>query len=408
MYSYDRRTAVEKTLDLAWVEGLRRDFLTLFKNVDRVRSYRDLDEFRQAVNMFRQNFDHIVFDRFLNKDVQNAKWRKETWASWVEQKLRSPAWAFSSDMSVPAGYPENAWWTEERCLARFQQEAPKWKARVQRHARAFWTAMKDVIEWFQGRDTPSGGPKTTVPEQYQTTLEGFRVVLIGYDEGYEPEQTLAKFKEGLKLYRERASKVAPVLIKHQVPILVEFEASVDKGGEYLTKGVIKFYASSVSAKSHKWVTHVMAHEMGHHLWRTYLGGDAQTFWAQTIKGDLGDIDLKELLDKWPGDAWAFDFPNKMPDDPLMALQVDAFTHASREHANIQQKSDYQALYDKGERTLRVPKTPITGYANKNPEEAFCEAMGLLVAYGPGALHERVRWWLRTILEGEVRVSKRLN
>ena len=47
----------------------------------------------------------------------------------------------------------------------------------------------------------------------------------------------------------------------------------------------------------------------------------------------------------------------------------------------------------------VPKSPITGYAGKNTEEAFCEAVGRLVAYGPLVIPETVRGWLRAVLPG---------
>ena len=395
------KTAAPETLDLAWVDGLRKDFLTLFKNVDRVKTYQDLDTFRTAVNQYRRNFDYLFFERFLNRDVKNSG---ASWAGWVNDKLRGPAWTFSTNLRVPGGYPDQ-YASEATCLARFQQEAPKSKVRVQTAARAFWSAMKDVIEWFKTAENPQEGPSVNMPERYQTTLEGFRVTLNSYEEGYKSEEALEKFKVGLKRYRARAAKVAPILLKRQCPLVVEFETKIDGGGEY-SNGIIIFYAGSVVGQSPEWVTHVMAHEMGHHLFRTHLSGDAQNFWHQTIKGDLGDIDLKQLLDRWPGDAWAFNFTEQMTDDPLLALQVDAFSH-DRENANIQSKEDFQKLYDKGERSLRVPKTPITGYANKNPEEAFCETLGLLISRGPGALPERVRWWFSTIMGGEIKIARRV-
>jgi hypothetical protein len=399
-YSYDRR-ATTKTLDLKWVEGLRKDFLTLLKNVDRVQTYRDLDVFRTAVKTYRNNFDYLFFDRFLNKDVKEAIWPQQ-----VNAELRGPAWAFMTELSVPGGYPDD-YWKEETILHRFKTEAPKWKARLQRKARDFWTSMKKVIEWYAGRDEPSSGPTVNIPERHQTTLEGFKVILHGYaseaEGGYHNEEILEKLKEGLKLYRERASRVAPILLKMQLPVIVDFETTLDKGGVYNHNGTITFYGSSVLSQSYKWVTHVMAHEMGHHLFRAYLSTEAQKFWMDTIRGDYGDIDLKELLDKWPGNAWAYDMPRAMKDDPVLALQVSTYS-GHRKNESTQSKEDFQALYDKGVRTLNVPKTPITGYAGKNSEEAFCEAIGLLVAYGPRAVHERVRWWLDTAMPGQVRVA----
>ena len=42
--------------------------------------------------------------------------------------------------------------------------------------------------------------------------------------------------------------------------------------------------------------------------------------------------------------------------------------------------DFQAALDSGRRIL-LPQHPITAYAHKNPEEAFCEVAGLWVARG---------------------------
>ncbi len=144
--------------------------------------------------------------------------------------------------------------------------------------------------------------------------------------------------------------------------------------------------------------------MGHHLYRTFLSTEAQVFWTQTLRGDYGDLDIPTLLNKWPGEAWAFEFSRYMKDsDPILALQVESLSH-NRETRDLQSKADFQALLDRGVKTLRVPNTPITGYANKNPEEAFCETLGMLVAYGPMAVHEKIRHWLDVTLPGAVKTA----
>ncbi len=45
----------------------------------------------------------------------------------------------------------------------------------------------------------------------------------------------------------------------------------------------------------------------------------------------------------------------------------------------------------------VPKNPISAYASKNEEEAFCEAVGKLVSFGHNTLPEPVLVWLKTVL-----------
>jgi hypothetical protein len=183
---------------------------------------------------------------------------------------------------------------------------------------------------------------------------------------------------------------------------------LSKGGTYDSiTHTINFYMAT-STGSPERATHVLAHEMGHHLYKIYLDDKAKEFWEMAIKGDFGDLDLGDLLRHWPGNAWAYDFLDAMLDkDPLLALQVDAVSNDPSYASGpekLQSKEDFQALYDSGVHTLRVPQNPISGYANRNPEEAFCEAIGRLVAEGPGALPSLVRKWLQITLPGDIRLA----
>ncbi len=389
------RFAAMQKLDLAWVESLRKDFLTLLKNLPKIKDYKTAHIVRQAFQVYRNRFDAVFFEAFLNKSLKEDP-NLESYASYINNKLRSVAWDFSSDLRLPIGHQDD-YHTEESRFVDFEREYPKWKVRVQRKAQIFWKAMKDVIEYLQ---QAHGDLETDLPTVENTTLEGFKLVMNGFKpEDKYHQQELETLKAGLSLYRKRAGMVAPVLLRKQLPVVCEFKSTLDKGGEYHSAGYISLYMSSLS-KGPSWVAHVMAHEMGHHIWRSYLAKDAQDFWHQTIKGDYGDLDIKELLDKWPEGAWAFEFTRYIGEsDPILALQVETI-----KEDRLQSKEDFQKLYDKGERKIRVPKTPITGYADKNPEEAFCEAIGLLVAYGPRAVHEKVRWWLDTAMPGAVKVA----
>lgn len=392
--------AAKVTLDLAWVEKLRKDFLTLLKNLPKVKDYKTAIELKQAFNVYRNHFEELFFEQFLNHDLKYTHPNiSESDAKWFDKQLRGPAWGFSTELRVPIQESDD-FWKEESRFFQYEKGAATWKARVQRRAQIFWKEMKDFLEYY-GRVHGKPEIDVEVPTVENATVEGFKLVMKGFKPGDAwNEKELEIFKEGLRLYKKRAAAVAPILLRRQLPVVVEFKTTLDKGGEYNHGGYITFYASSILSKGVGWVAHVMAHEMGHHLFRSYLSDEATNFWMMTIRGDYGDIDLKELLDKWPGDTWAFDFPKVLGDtDPILALQVDA---ASSDR--LQSKEDFQKLYDSGERKLHVPKHPITGYANKNTEEAFCETLGLLVAYGPAAVHEKVRWWLNTAMPGDVRVA----
>lgn len=395
------RYARSQRMDLAWVEKLRKDFLTLTKNLPRVKDYKTALQLNDAFRTFRENFKNLVFDNFINRDLKYNLGLAEGDSKWFGKKLSTSAWNFQIELSVPIDHA-NDYYSEEARYRQFEEAAPKWKARVQRRATEFWKDIKEFIEYYERNFQKPVDIK--MPTVENTTLEGFKLEMRGYEEDDEDNrESLSILKEGLRIYRARASAVAPILLQKQVPITCEFKSTLDQGGEY-GNGHITFYMSSANSLGPKWVAHALAHEMGHHLFKTVLTSEAREFWHQTIRGDFGDIDVDEILAKWPGNAWAFDIVEKHGhEDPLFALQVDALSH-DHSYGELQTKEDFEKLRDKGFKTLRVPQHPVTGYGNKNPEEAFCEAIGLLVAYGPRAVHERVQWWLNTVLPGKFKVA----
>ena len=87
------------------------------------------------------------------------------------------------------------------------------------------------------------------------------------------------------------------------------------------------------------------------------------------------------------------------------LQLEVLSQGHGDSTAYWRKEDFQEALDSGVTTLSVPKTPITGYAGKNPEEAFCEAVGLLVAYGPRAVHEKIRHYLEIVIPGKVKLAR---
>ena len=389
-----------KVLDLAWVESLRKDFLTLMKNIPRVKDYQTGQRLREAFKVFKERFHFVMFESFLNRDLKYNLGVGESEADYLGKKIRTPAWDLYSDLGSLPLWPVNEHHSEASRLSEFEREVPKWEARIKRRAQAFWPVMKDFVTWYE-RNLKKP-VNVDAPEPEKVDIEGFKVILLNFKSGDEANaRNLFVVQEGLRVYRKKASTHAPILLKKQVPIFVQFSHGLDKGGNYSQSEITLFASGSVTESPDK-VAHVIAHEMGHHLFKTYLSQEATESWTATIKGDYGDLDIQELLRQWPGDAWAFEMSKKI-DDPILGLQVEAVL-SDVHYDDLNTKEDFEALLTKGTRTLRVPMTPITGYANKNPEEAFCEAIGMLVAYGPRAVHEKVRMWLENVMPGAVKVA----
>lgn len=95
-------------------------------------------------------------------------------------------------------------------------------------------------------------------------------------------------------------------------------------------------------------------------------------------------------------AWsvAYDLRKK---DPALSLQIDvALSEYGSNVPAFRTREDLEELIAKG-KTVYTLKNPITQYATKNDEEAFCEALGMYVAFGRRTLHSLVFHWLKTIL-----------
>lgn len=118
-------------------------------------------------------------------------------------------------------------------------------------------------------------------------------------------------------------------------------------------------------------------------WRNPAADPSLVPLLPTIKAANPKVYLQILIasskydpDYWQkdsGTAWAYLDPSKGDPKPLFHYTIP----------------EIQALRDKQE-ALHVPTFPVTGYGATNPEEAFCDAVGLYVAYGPGAVLEPVR------------------
>jgi hypothetical protein len=403
-------------VDLALIEKLRKDFLTLVKNIPLVKDYKTAHELRVAIRIYSNRFDDMFFKHFLGDavkyDISKATGHD---VSWIDHKTRAVAWTWMSELkSMPIGFA-NEYYSEESRFLEFERNAPKWKARVQAKARVFWTAMREVFEMLKTNGMAPEIP-VDVPKDETITLEGFQVIMHGFksdrtdlSDTHWNEKVLSKLKQGLQDYKTKAAKILPWLIQNQLPVILDFGMTLDEGGRYNGDGTITLSTASLISERPEWATHVMAHEMGHHLFK-HLGKDGSDFWYAVISGDLKELDIAELLSKWPPNVGHFThslMKHLETSDPVLALQLDALSHDRAYLHDRFNRDDFEKLLSEGTKTVRVPSTPITAYANKNPEEAFCEAIGLMVAYGPGRVPEQVRHWLHIAIPGKVKFARTL-
>lgn len=383
-------------LNLKWVEKLRKDFLLLLKGLGIVRTKYSEDaeifqEFRSVVRNFRKEFNDVLFDKLLNKSLKWQSEMSETDTKSFDRMLRKPGW----DLYIAL----------ELDQIRSLSDLDTWERRVRKAAQEFWKAAKNAFEWYERRVDQKG---VSVDTPDRLVIEGFQLEMVGYDASKDYNVNgLERLKEALKVYRRSASKTVPWLIQHQLPLIVNFQSGLDEGGRYHSQGYIDVNPLAGSSNNVGYLVQILAHEMGHHLFK-YLGGHAEKFWDSAIRQDYGPLDIEKLLQKWgPATKHTYNMVEElMTKDPILALQLDVLSYGHESKA-YDSREDFEEALASGIRTLPVPQTPITGYAGKNPEESFCEAIGLLVGFGPMAVHPLIRHWLEMAIPGLVKLGSEM-
>jgi len=389
------RVVVEK-VDAQMIERLRKEFLLLMKNAKVVADYDQADRWRRAMGRWLDLFDASMqgakrWVEGLPYRTQGPMVAKEQAAQWSKE-LGEAYWPLYTEARVPLSLPDD-YWSKEALFSRLQSDLKKWEGRAKRTAQKVW---KDVVAWSDRVSSRlKEAPTSRKPVEERAEIEGFKVILYGYDEAEDTVDFIGILRAGLRHYKDRANKVWPQLLKAQLPIFYDRTCKLTLGGSY-RQNDIRLCASAFTQQP-KEIAHTLAHEMGHHVWRTVLRGDAKKDWTDVIYGRRQYLDLREVVKAYPGKH----FGKIEKVDPILSLQLDGLSYNSELGGmDISSTHDIKDYLDKGGKpVVSVASEPISAYAEKNPEEGFCEALGILVAYGPQAVLPPVRQLLRMVLPG---------
>lgn len=399
-------------LDLKQIEKFRKDFLMLMKNAKVVKDYDQAIRWKEAVERWSAQLDRFL-DRIdttlsdLKLQERITKQESEHWKRTIRRglfpvsTLDVPVYRYDLDYIIK--YEPGT--TKQDLFGRMQRRLRQWESKKRREARTAWKVLKEFARWYEERfQTPLA---LDIPVEERVSLEGFPTAIKGFPTRSSDlyEDFLVRFKAGLKLYKRRARQVLPLLLRAQLPLVVDFTMGLDEGGLY-ENSYISINPTSAK-KNPAYMAHFLAHEMGHHLYRNYLSNEDEEFWSRAIKGNYGTLDLNDVVRRYGGDKDFFDNRRIKKEDPILYLQIDALwvmPESKQVFDNILFMDKLKKyLAEGGDAKWRVHGKPITGYAHKNPEEAFCEALGMLVAYGPQAVLPEVREWLKTILP-QIKIS----
>ena len=399
------------------IERMRKDFLVLMRNIKKLHEIRDIREneiWRKAVIKWGLDFEGAldkvkqeIGDR-LRAQSSGGDYVNEHDAKYLLSSM-SDAWEFSSDMRSPPGDAlasyrdqndrdlargrETGWWTDERILERFLGDLRSWERRTRAHSRKAWKWLNDMAQWSQRTGLNSGGGRAIVigSTPQNVSIAGFQVQLKDSSDDAFGEKVVRGFERGLKWYRMRASKVYPEMLRNTMPFVLDFKARSAASASYEYDHIKVNPWGTIGKPSE--TGHVIAHEMGHRIWRT-LSDAAQKRWALFIKGSHGDLDLRDVVGKWLGKEREFERR-----DPITYLRFETLVYDPRYRQldifSLKKAQEY--LRAGGNPIFNVTLKPVTGYGAKDPEEAFCEALGLLVSYGPRAVLPEVKAVLMSVV-----------
>jgi len=406
-------------LSPATVKEFRNDFLTLVGNVKRVKDYDDAQELRNGIRDWRELFSDWL--KQIRSDIESRKRDVPGKTPVPEQEIEAilaglkPAWELSTELMrfpLQTFDPETAeWQSKSRLFTNYTSEVEAWDKRVKKKAPVAWKALENASTW--ATQWGDEAIKVKVKETQNITIEGFRIQLNGFEDGDLSRDFMSQLVEGLRFYRDRAKRVLPLLLSKQLPLVINADWGSNGGDAAATyeQNHIALSPWGHATKDLRAFAHVMAHEMGHHIYRTVLSSEAKTDWSTFIKGGEIPLDLRDLakaLAKYGDNPTVID--DKLREqDPILALQFEGLMEDRRykdlDLFNLRGVQEY--LTENKDPVVYVSRMPITGYAQKNPEEAFCEVLGLLVGYGPKTVLPEVVGFLQGIIPS-IRLGSRIS
>ena len=386
-----------KVLDVQRVKAFRKDFITLMKNVKIVSSYEQATEWKHHFNIWHERFEEFIFTHLLG-DLKNMKFRgdiTDSQAEYWDDKIRSDLWDFTTEARVPMFLTDD-YWSEESRYRQYQQEVGKWERRVRRRSRRAWTTLQEFVKWYQSERSEEMNVLEPVEFTYQ--IAGRNVLLrLLPDSRVDAKDAIKKLTKAFRIYDSRVGSV-PGLSKVKMPIVVDLTLrGIDKGGEY-KRGELWLYAIAFSDNP-KGLAKVIAHEYCHRLWHM-IGSKSQDIWVGFVRGNLGVLDLSEVLRDYGNEQFLWDNNKIKRKDPILYLKIQQLydmpsTRQFKNMLTMEQLREY--IGRTNESNVWVNASPISGYAGKNPEEAFCEAMSLWCVYGNRAVLPEVRAILEQIV-----------
>lgn len=283
----------------------------------------------------------------------------------------------------------------EECLQWLKDQLENWKRRSASRAVKFWDVLDYAIVWLKRTAlNAEENPALPVSRSTKTTIEGWQVQIEGEVEKMET------LKHILKTARSRLASVYPQVLRIAPPLHL-LSADLGTGGLYYGNKIVLNIHTFISSTSPMEGVHVLIHELGHHVYRT-LSADVKKMWDTAVRSDKATVHLSRLFADMKDDEDVLDYLKRLHSSGRYVdyLHLETLLYLPGSvgfHEKIHTHAEVRAAIAKHGDTISLPAHPVTYYASKNTEEAFCEAFGLRIAYGPRTLHPMILALLKTAL-----------
>lgn len=382
-----------KKMTIQEVKRLRKEFLDLTRAISKARDYRESNQLRKNLRRWKDHFNAYVkgFRDYLDNAGQVREGQR------IERQGEK-----LSHLIIAL----RLWRTQEDFLYR-EQERDRWFRDIRKAAIPLWKEMEKALEVIGAE------PVIHIKDIHQTDIAGFRILVEGVDKDVtflrrdNWNERIATLTRSLKEYRKKATAVMPKLISSQVPIKLSTKYMKDAIAMYhFSEKMITVFIESIKPGNLLDTVRVLAHEQGHHIYKTYLSGAQKEMWGKVVDGGQSTLDLNQLLSLWPEDMASYEFEDKLKGShPELYIQYRSLEYDPRYEIEIYRRSGLEKLMEvQDDGTLPVYTGLPTAYSSFSAEEAFCEVVGVLVAYGPRAVPDVAVHWITEMLGGDIKVG----
>lgn len=385
MYGTGRRTAFTPE----FVRTFAEEYEARVAAVEAASDYREAVAAKRAMEGLGRAFRDTFVDGLL------ALWPEDNRVkAVVESMAQATPW-------YPPGAddPPNPEYTPRDEFELFRDYRGRWISEVRDKAKRTFAYLERVAgaEHTKGEVIAHGRAE-------RVEVAGVSVSIVPMPDR-EAARSVDVLGEALRILREQ--KRVPWLLARMPPIEIVLNCRMT-GSDGVFDGA--YYENTRTThlcavtpwlpKSPREVAHTAAHEAGHHIWRTSLSRAARAEWHSLRASAVDALPLRELLTKWtsfmgkPRDRDGF-LRRLREHDPELYLRF-AGAEAYGDLKGIRTREDLERLAST-RASVRSTRAPITAYAEKNDEEAFCEALGMLAAYGPRTVLPEVAQWVRIVV-----------